>query len=322
MRHRRIGWVIVMGILLLTACKPRVPSRYIQPDEMEDILYDYHVGQGMISMVDNERDYQKQLYFNAVLKKHGVTRAEFDSSLVYYYTRADKFVDIYTRVQDRLGDKAMELGASSGEVERFTATTLTGDTADIWEGDRRMMLMPLAVGNVIQFSQKGDTTYHKGDRFLLTFKSDYLMKSGSRSATVYLAITYANDTVVARNTSISTSGTTRLEFASIDQKVKEIRGFFYMGKPQQNDNAGDLCLLFLDQIHLIRFHQTEAERQEVMKADSIAAEKAKLDAASDSVQQPDSLERPHRRRLGERPMQPMKEPRELKEVKPITHSKL
>ena len=34
-------------ILLMTGCKPGVPKEYIQPDDMEDILYDYHVADGM-----------------------------------------------------------------------------------------------------------------------------------------------------------------------------------------------------------------------------------------------------------------------------------
>ena len=34
-------------ITLLMACAPSVPKRFVQPGDMEDILYDYHVAQAM-----------------------------------------------------------------------------------------------------------------------------------------------------------------------------------------------------------------------------------------------------------------------------------
>ena len=31
---------LLIVLMLLVACKPTVPSQYIQPDDMEDMLYD------------------------------------------------------------------------------------------------------------------------------------------------------------------------------------------------------------------------------------------------------------------------------------------
>ena len=39
--------LLTVGLLLLSACKPKIPKEYIQPDEMEDLLYDYYVAQGL-----------------------------------------------------------------------------------------------------------------------------------------------------------------------------------------------------------------------------------------------------------------------------------
>lgn len=56
-------------LMLVLACKPTVPSEYIQPDEMEDILYDYHIAQAMSrTSVGSEADLNKQVYLDAVLK--------------------------------------------------------------------------------------------------------------------------------------------------------------------------------------------------------------------------------------------------------------
>ena len=43
-------------LLMVIGCKPTVPSEYIQPDDMEDILYDYHLAEAMAkSQYDNEQ---------------------------------------------------------------------------------------------------------------------------------------------------------------------------------------------------------------------------------------------------------------------------
>ena len=39
--------LVLLAFLLLMACTPTVPKQYIQPDKMEDILYDYFVSQGI-----------------------------------------------------------------------------------------------------------------------------------------------------------------------------------------------------------------------------------------------------------------------------------
>lgn len=298
------------ALLLLSACKPSVPSQVIQPDKMEDILYDYYVSQGMATLPSEQPgadDYRRELYFNVVLKKYGLTRAEFDSSMVFYYTRADRFVKIYKHVQQRLSDDALALGASEGEVERFMSQSLTGDTAEIWEGNRTQQLIPYRPYNRMQFHQKADTTYHKGDSFMFAFQSDFLYQGGSKDAVAYIAVKYDNDSIAPFVSHFSVSGSNQLRIPTCENRVKEISGYFYLG--DGFDNSPNLRLLFLSNIQLIRFHrQGEAHAPEVVPA----AVPDREDSASAT---PDSL-RPQHHRLGERPIL-IKDIKD-KEVKPIT----
>jgi hypothetical protein len=261
---------------------------------MEDILYDYYVSQGMASVSEQKigtEDYRRDLFFNAVLKKHRVTRAEFDSSLVYYYTRADKFVDICHNVQDRLSEEALDLGTSEGEVERYTTQSLTGDTANVWEGNRSLMLIPYAPYNRIQFTQKADTSYHKGDSYMLSFMSDFLYQGGIKEALVYLALKYENDSIVSKVTHFSASGDTKLRIDACDLKVKELMGYFYLG--EGNEKNTDLKLLFLTDIQLIRFHKQKSD-----KSVSSASETQKVDSMKII---PDSVRRLQRHQFGVKP---------------------
>ena len=303
-RWKNLIVAATLGMGLLSACKPGVPSQYIQPDEMEDVLYDYYVGYGMSNVQQNvDKDYQRHLNYEAVLKKHHLTQAEFDSSLVYYYTRADRFAKIYENVQKRLSDEALALGASSSEVERFTSKSLSGDTTEIWEGRRHTMLLPKPPYHIYQFSQKADTAFHQGDSFLMSVNSSYLVQSGSKNATAYLAVVYENDSVISQYANLSSSGNTTLRIPKCNLKAKEIRGFFYMAQRQVSDNQNDICMLFLDQIQLVRFHQ----KQDEALTPSVSVQKPDTVKSSN-----DSTQRPVRR-LGERPL-----PAPDRNIKPIT----
>lgn len=281
--------------MLLQACQPQVPSQFIQPDDMEDILYDYFISQGiaqerMRGLMSN--DYDRELYFNAVLKKHDVSRADFDSSLVYYYTRADRFAKVMKNVQERLADDALEYGASASDVERLTVTSVTGDTANIWNGDLSRILVPYAPYNRLDYRVKADTAFRKGDTFMLSFNSNFLYQSGSKDAIAYMALRYANDSVATFNTHFTVSGITQLRSTGCDVAIKEVSGFVYLGTGNTSDTG--LKMLLLNSIQLVRFRKPKAapkpsiEERQALRRDSLE-------------HLPDSL-RPKRHRLGERPM--------------------
>lgn len=243
----------------MVACKPGVPSRFIQPDEMEDILYDYHISQSIAQMEDGDerkKNFDRVVNLEAVLKKHGITRADFDSSLVYYYTRADRFEKIYRRVADRLSDEALALGASEGEVERFVTAGISGDTANVWEGNRAAILVPYAPYNRMDFHQKIDSTYRKGDEFLFNLVADYMYQTGTRDAVACLTVKLDNDSIISRTNHVTVSGLSQLRISGVgDHAIKEIYGFIYLGKG--NDQSATLKLMIVHNLQLIRFHRKE-----------------------------------------------------------------
>ena len=121
MRRNRKSYLQVLLLvgLLLSACKPSIPTEIIQPDDMEDLLYDYYVAQNITGDQHDGYDYRAKYNNGLVFKKHEVTEAEFDSSLVYYYNHIEDLYKIYESVQARLSNEAIELGASVGDVERY-----------------------------------------------------------------------------------------------------------------------------------------------------------------------------------------------------------
>lgn len=245
--------------MLFASCKPQVPSQYIQPDDMEDLIYDYYIAQGIASQQMGDEDYNRRLTFELVLKEHDVSQAQFDSSLVYYYTRADRFQDIYKRVQDRLNEEVEKYGGVTNSVQQLATGSLNGDTAEIWTGKRTMMLLNDRPYHLYSFRQYADSTFHAGDSFMMSISSTWLMQNGNRQATAYLAVTYENDSTVHQYTTITTSGMSMLNIPYCKERVKEIKGFVMCGMRQSNENTNSLCVLFINNIQFIRFHNKIVE---------------------------------------------------------------
>lgn len=109
----------VAAVLLLSACKPGVPSGLIQPEELEDLLYDYHVAQAMAETGGDSMNFKRYSYVQAVFEKHGVSEAEFDSTMVWYASHATYLNDIYKKLQERYSTHVSALGASTGENDIF-----------------------------------------------------------------------------------------------------------------------------------------------------------------------------------------------------------
>jgi hypothetical protein len=265
--------IVIAGLvtLLCVACKPTTPSQYIQPDDMEDLLVDFHKARALAVEEGgsyNDINYRKVLYWRAALQKHQVTEEQFDSSLVYYYGRADRFADMYKHVLSRLEEEALQLGATEGDIGRYATLSETGDTANIWTTPSTCMLMPCPPYHRLEFSIEGDSLYRPGDTFLVQFVSDFVYQSGSKDGLLYVAVDYP-DTVIVKQTRFSYSGLNQLDISSrVKSCPQRVRGFFYLGGA--NEQTTILRLLFVNSIQIIRFHKKD-ELPKPDPTDSIAS---------------------------------------------------
>ena len=268
--------IVIFVVLTMMGCKPSVPSGYIQPGDLEDILYDYHVAQAMAnearSKSSQENDYDRNAYFHAVLQKYDVSEAVFDSSLVYYYSHADRLKTIYQRVKERLNDEAKALGASVGDINKYSSYSTKGDTANVWQSETDLLLMPFPTTNRYDIYVKADTSYYKGDTFIFQFLSDFVYQSGSKDAVVCLVAHYQNDSITQTISHVSMTGQTQVRIPqNREGTLKELRGFIYLNNNDRNNEIRKM--LFISQIQLIRFHQKsnkdESTNRETIPADSL-----------------------------------------------------
>ena len=94
----------ILLLLLVVACCACRPRGVLSNREMRNVLYDLHRVDGALQVAGYNYSHDQELagYYKNVLDKHGVTQAEFDSSLVWFTDNPQIFNKIYPKVIERL----------------------------------------------------------------------------------------------------------------------------------------------------------------------------------------------------------------------------
>ncbi|MBR5084205.1 MAG: DUF4296 domain-containing protein [Prevotella sp.] len=254
---------LVLIISWMVGCKPGMPSNIIEPDDMEEILYDYHLADGM-AMADGNYEnasYLRTVYRDAALRKHGVTQADFDSSLVYYYRHTERLYEIYENLAKRLNDESVNLGSTANEMSQLGGEVGQGDTTTVWTYPQTVVMLPVSPYNVLSFSVKADTSYHAGDKIIFNVDAQFIFQDGVRDGTVMLAVTFRNDSVATQIMHMSSNQRYILQVADPQQiGVKDAKGFIYLTSGTSN-NSSTLKMMCLRNLRLLKMkYKEEAEK--------------------------------------------------------------
>ena len=328
MKKLMICLVAVMALLFcVSSCKPSLPSGVLSKGKMTDILYDYHLALAMAHMDDNGDKGQSLAYREAVLRKHDVTSAEFDSSMVYYMRHTELLEDVYKDLTDRYNNEITAMGGSAKEGGEFANLSATGDTANVWNLATSMVFMPVKPFNSTSFDIKVDSTFHKGDRLMLDFDAQFIYEDGMRNGVAMLAVQFGNDSIAQRTIMIQSTQHYSVELSDADSLgIKSVKGYFML----MNDDNGTgvssqttLKLMFLEHIKLIRMHPQKPVAAPAGSSSSASSDSLRKDSASSASSS--SGEKPGEQTFemsSQKPVHPIRMPdgkplRPLREMKPM-----
>lgn len=328
MKKLMICLVAVMALLFcVSSCKPSLPSGVLSKGKMTDILYDYHLALAMAHMDDNGDKGQSLAYREAVLRKHDVTSAEFDSSMVYYMRHTELLEDVYKDLTDRYNNEITAMGGSAKEGGEFANLSATGDTANVWNLATSMVFMPVKPFNSTSFDIKVDSTFHKGDRLMLDFDAQFIYQDGMRNGVAMLAVQFGNDSIAQRTIMIQSTQHYSVELSDADSLgIKSVKGYFML----MNDDNGTgvssqttLKLMFLEHIKLIRMHPQKPVAAPAGSSPSVSSDSLRKDSASSSSSS--SGEKPGEQTFemsSQKPVHPIRMPdgkplKPLREMKPM-----
>lgn len=328
MKKLMICLVAVMALLFcVSSCKPSLPSGVLSKGKMTDILYDYHLALAMAHMDDNGDKGQSLAYREAVLRKHDVTSAEFDSSMVYYMRHTELLEDVYKDLTDRYNNEITAMGGSAKEGGEFANLSATGDTANVWNLATSMVFMPVKPFNSTSFNIKVDSTFHKGDRLMLDFDAQFIYQDGMRNGVAMLAVQFGNDSIAQRTIMIQSTQHYSVELSDDDSLgIKSVKGYFMLMNGDNGTGVSSqttLKLMFLEHIKLIRMHPQKPVAAPAGSSPSVSSDSLRKDSASSSSSS--SGEKPGEQTFemsSQKPVHPIRMPngkplKPLREMKPM-----
>lgn len=328
MKKLMICLVAVMALLFcVSSCKPSLPSGVLSKGKMTDILYDYHLALAMAHMDDNGDKGQSLAYREAVLRKHDVTSAEFDSSMVYYMRHTELLEDVYKDLADRYNNEITAMGGSAKEGGEFANLSATGDTANVWNLATSMVFMPVKPFNSTSFDIKVDSTFHKGDRLMLDFDAQFIYQDGMRNGVAMLAVQFGNDSIAQRTIMIQSTQHYSVELSDADSLgIKSVKGYFMLMNGDNGTGVSSqttLKLMFLEHIKLIRMHPQKPVAAPSGSSPSVSSDSLRKDSASSASSS--SGEKPGEQTFemsSQKPVHPIRMPdgkplKPLREMKPM-----
>lgn len=251
----------------LFGCGKKVPKDVIQPQAMEDLLYDYHLATTLSADLPYNENYKKEAYLAYVFKKHHVTEAEFDSSMVWYSRHSDEMTTIYQNLQKRMETTAEQLKKQTIRHSGEVSVSLSGDTVDLWQDRTLYWLTAYGLTNKLTFDLRADTSFHEKDR--LVWEADFsFLPKGKTSGRVVMGVnlTFSNDSTQGMTRVVSMSGMQRLVITPDSAfKYKNVTGFMYYTGEEETS-------VLVSRIQLMRYRTPEHLLPVV--SDSLAAEPA------------------------------------------------
>lgn len=270
-------------LLLTLSCKPSKPKGVLSEGRMAAVLVDFHLAQGMAEGQESTEEL-RYAYTQAVFRKHRITEAEFDSSMIYYCEHAEDLNRIYDVVMRRIEANAVVMGVEAPTETKYHELSADGDTANIWSGRKAVVLRPTTLDNLFTFSLQVDTTFHVGDSFMWSMEPLYVTQGSRTDAFVQLLVRYADGSCACQDQMVYGGGNkVEVRVAPRDAQdtldIRSVSGFVYL--PIKSIGESQYRMLLLRNIALVRFHRQHARQVAVVEADTLQTDTLQDDTLTD-----------------------------------------
>ncbi|MDE7402899.1 MAG: DUF4296 domain-containing protein [Muribaculaceae bacterium] len=138
----------------------RRPSGVLSDKEMASLTADLELAEGYMAVNSISDDRTRIALTDYVIAKHGLTRAEFDTTMSWYGRNMDAYSDMLKLASKELEQRHSKL---TGRQQN------NNPIGDLWQGSRRIVISPLSGRNWMDFSYPAGEV-GKGERLLLRMR--------------------------------------------------------------------------------------------------------------------------------------------------------
>lgn len=166
--------LLFMALIAMIGCN-RVPSGVIKPKKMAELMADVRMADAVVTLRQSEysTEASKIALKNAVFERHGVTAADFDSSLVWYGHNIKQYQEVTEESIEILEKRLKEADRlAAGEM----AMSISGDSVDIWTLPRVLTFSTNSPSEYLGFAFETDQNWEKGDVYTLRSRALTPMK--------------------------------------------------------------------------------------------------------------------------------------------------
>ncbi|MDE5869025.1 MAG: DUF4296 domain-containing protein, partial [Muribaculaceae bacterium] len=129
---RRIP-IVFLCCLILAACSDR-PDNIPSDSEMVKVMADLEMAQAYLQNkgYTNNTPENRERILKYILEKNGMSREDFDSTIVWYGKHIDKYDELYAKVDKELARRESKISGNRIEVL----------TNDLWPYSRHLVISP------------------------------------------------------------------------------------------------------------------------------------------------------------------------------------
>lgn len=258
MRHL---FPLLLASLSLLSCNSR-PEYVIDEDTMTSLLVDVHLSEGLLEVqgkqISDHDNYSQEL-MAAVLLRHGVTKAQYDTSLIWYSQNLKKLIRIYEQVDQELENQADNWKVLANE-QSAVSISLSGDKVDVWGQDRALILDESRHLNHRIWRLPTDTCYYTGDTVQWQLHLSEMNQGQAVMASMVLLTEYSADIAEEHVAGVSTDVICRDSLivltasAPKEEKIKKIVLSLHVMNAVDRDTVR-VAPALVDSISLIRIHR-------------------------------------------------------------------
>lgn len=322
--------IIAVLSVMISGCDSR-PSHVLSSSKMEKVLYDYYRAQAMVARLEPDKKYLEQEYMDAVFENNGISKADFDSSMVWYTRNTEELKKIYDNLKVRLDEECGEMQMQTGSNEMSIMIGENGDTANIWNGSNIILLRDNPLQNKESYIITADTSFRKHDSFIMIADINLFSENADMHdcyLTASLSVRYKNDKVISSVRQFNYGGRQKLTINAVDdEEIKNVSGFFYYTGKKNSRNFAAVTNMSLYRMHNDNSSAQTADTLKTLTDSTKLEFKSAADTAGASKDIHMSPEELRKKTQGERTInirtapQKIRPNREFQRRKPSTNGK-
>lgn len=181
----------MLTVTVVASCIDR-PEIVLDEDQMIDVLVDVHRAEGLLELQQQqgnfrgeELDTYEKSVIAAVLQKHGVSRAQYDTSLMWYAEHLKLLTRVYGHVDERLKEEHDMWSLQVTETQDF-GTSLPGDSVELWALRPHLVLDRRRYSDILFWEIPSDSNYIAGDTLHWRFQINQLLPGQKVLASISL----------------------------------------------------------------------------------------------------------------------------------------